>query len=222
MGAQLSLPWRAVGQDPGQRLWSQGTKALTPIDLLRLLLRGPSSTVLAEEVLAKGLAGLCHLDMNRLLQRGFDRGNASILLAAVELGLRLARARLPERQVLNRIGLVADYLHLRYGNPDQEVMGALFLDLQLGLLGEEVLYRGCLHRTVVEPRLIFKKALLCSASSVVVFHTHPSGNPAPSSEDLVFTRRLVAAGEWVGVRIVDHLILGHAGRWVSLQSRGAW
>jgi DNA repair protein RadC len=178
--------------------------------------------VLAEDLLAKGLAELWQFDAYRLLQRGFDRVNTSIVLAAVELGLRLARARIPEREVLNCTAVVADYLCLRYGNPDQEVMGALFLDVRNGRIDEEVFYRGSLSRSAVEPRLLLKEALLRSASSVVVFHTHPSGDPTPSAEDLVFTRRLAEAGKVVGVRLADHLILGHAGRWVSLQSRGAW
>lgn len=219
---QLSFPWRGARQDPGQRLWHQGAKALTPADLLSLLLRGPCAGVLAEELLEEGLGHLRQWDAHRLLQRGFDRVNTSIVLAAVELSLRLALARIPQRQVLKSTDLVADYLCLRYGNPDQEVMGALFLDVRGGLIGEGELYRGSLCRSVVEPRLIFKEALLRSAESVVVFHTHPSGDPTPSAEDLVFTRRLAEAGKVMGVRLADHLILGHAGRWVSLQARGAW
>jgi DNA repair protein RadC len=98
----------------------------------------------------------------------------------------------------------------------------MFLDLRGRLMSEAELYRGTLNRSAVEPRKILKEALLRGASAVVAFHTHPSGCPAPSSEDLVFTRRLAEAGELVGVRLVDHLILGSAGRWVSLQRRGAW
>jgi len=220
MRAQLSFPWQGGG--PGQRLWCHGVKALTPAELLSLLLRGASAEVLAEDLLENGLAELRQFDAYRLLQRGFDKINTAIVLAAVELSLRLARVRIPERQLLKRTDAVADYLCLRYGNPDQEVMGALFLDVRTRLIGEELFYRGSLYRSAVEPRLILKEALLRSASSVVVFHTHPSGDPTPSAEDLVFTRRLAEAGECVGVRMTDHLILGHAGRWVSLQKRGAW
>jgi DNA repair protein RadC len=223
--AQLSfLPrWRGAPQDPHKRLWCRGVKSLADEDLLGLLLRGPLVQELAEDVLQAGLAGLLQLDPRLLLQRpGFGRVNTAIVLAAIELGLRLARVRIPERRPLSRTDRVADYLCLRYGNPDQEVLGALFLDARSRLLGEAELYRGTLSRNAVEPRLILKEALLRSASAVVAFHTHPSGCPAPSSEDLVFTRRLAEAGELVGVRLVDHLILGDSGRWVSLQRRGAW
>ena len=61
-----------------------------------------------------------------------------------------------------------------------------------------------------------------AASGVVLFHTHPSGDPAPSAEDLAFTRRLAQAGEIVGIQLVDHLILGTTERFVSLRERGAW
>lgn len=72
----------------------------------------------------------------------------------------------------------------------------------------------------IEPRMYFKVGLLVGALGIVIFHSHPSGCPAPSSEDLVFTRKIVAAGEVVGIRVYDHIILGNLGRWVSLQSKG--
>jgi DNA repair protein RadC len=101
-------------------------------------------------------------------------------------------------------------------------MGALFLDTRNRLLAESEVYRGTLNRAAVEPRGLLKEALLRGAAGLVLFHTHPSGDPSPSAEDLAFTRRLAEAGELVGVRLVDHLILGSAGRWVSLRQRGAW
>lgn len=214
---QLSLRWTT---DRRPDLWC--VKSLTPGDLLGLLLRGSSAQVLAEDLLQDGLGELRHLDALQLRQRGLDKANTAIVLAAVELGLRLARVRIPERRPLGRTDLVADYLHLRYGSRDQEVMGAVFLDVRGRLIGEVDLYRGTLSRLAVEPRLLLKEALLHSASAMVAFHTHPSGCPAPSSEDLVFTRRLAEAGEVIGVRLVDHLILGGAGLWVSLQKRGSW
>ena len=90
------------------------------------------------------------------------------------------------------------------------------------LIAERELYRGTLNRAAVEPRLVLKEGLLAGAAALIVFHTHPSGDPTPSPEDLAFTRRLGEAGEVVGIRVVDHLILGGVGRWVSLAERGGW
>jgi len=85
-----------------------------------------------------------------------------------------------------------------------------------------VLYRGTVSRTACEPAGILRAALLCNASAVVLFHNHPSGDPSPSAEDLAFTRRLAEAGEIVGVRLVDHLIVAGPGRYVSMRERGVW
>ncbi len=76
-----------------------------------------------------------------------------------------------------------------------------------------------MHAVKVEPRDILKQAILMSAASFLLFHTHPSGDPAPSIDDLHFTRNLVKASEIVGVPLQDHLILGTGGRWVSLKAR---
>jgi DNA repair protein RadC len=129
---------------------------------------------------------------------------------------------LPEREPLAHPAAAASYLALRYAGRDQEVLGALYLDTRHRLIAERELYRGTLNRAAVEPRLVLKEGLLAGAAALIVFHTHPSGDPTPSAEDLAFTRRLGEAGEVVGIRVVDHLILGGVGRWVSLAERGGW
>jgi DNA repair protein RadC len=101
-------------------------------------------------------------------------------------------------------------------------LGALYLNARNHLIAEREVYRGTLSRMVVEPRVIIKEALLRSACSMVLFHTHPSGDPNPSMEDLEFTRRMLEAGKLLNIRLLDHLILGAHGRWVSLARRGAF
>lgn len=222
---QLALvpPRRRAHESPRKQLWCSGVSSLSDEDLLTLLLRGPSVREMVDDVLEEGLSGLMNLEPALLLRRpGFGEANAASLLAAVELGRRLARHRMPERRLLSRADLAADYLTLRYHNPDQETMGALYLDTRNRLITDTEFYRGTLSRVAVEPRAILKHALLHSASALVLFHTHPSGSPAPSAEDLVFTRRLAKAGELLGVRLVDHIIVGHTGHWVSLKCRGGW
>jgi DNA repair protein RadC len=111
---------------------------------------------------------------------------------------------------------------MRFALREQEVLGALYLDVRNRLLAERELYRGTLSRAAVEPRRVLQEGLLIGAAGCVVFHNHPSGDPTPSAEDLAFTRRLAEAGEIVGVRLVDHLVLGGPGRWISLRERGGW
>lgn len=143
-------------------------------------------------------------------------------VAALAFDLALTLTAPPkERQILGAPAAVASYLALRY-SAGQEIMGALYLDTRNRLIAERELYRGTVNRCAVEPRQILADGLILGACGMVLFHTHPSGDPSPSPEDLAFTRRVAEGGELVGVRLVDHLIIGGVGRWVSLRERGAW
>jgi DNA repair protein RadC len=99
---------------------------------------------------------------------------------------------------------------------------ALFLDTRHRFLSDAELYRGTINTARVEPREILRESLLRGAASVILFHTHPSGDPTPSREDLDFTMRIAYAASVVGVDLVDHLVLGSPGRYVSLKERGVW
>jgi DNA repair protein RadC len=213
---------------PRQRFLRVGGEALSDADVLSLVLgsgsRGVCPLELAREVLDErgGLLGLVGTSPELLRRRGLGEAKAAALLASVELACRLARREVPMRAPLKRSASVARYLALRYATPGQEVMGALYVDVRNRLIGEREIYRGTLSRTSVEPREIFLQALVRGASSLILFHTHPSGDPSPSLEDLAFTRRMLRAGEALGVGLLDHLVVGAAGRWVSLRDRGVW
>lgn len=215
-------------EKPRERMVKHGSAALSDTELVAVLLRtgkrGQPVLAMAREILAEvgGLAGLVGARPQDLVREGLGTAKAASLIAAIEVGRRLARSDVCDRRPLARPAAMASYLTLRYNVRGQEVMGAVFLDTRNQLLHDQEVYRGTLSRTAVEPREILKEALLKGAAGVVLFHTHPSGDPAPSAEDLSFTRRMVEAGEVLGVRLVDHLILGSSGRWVSLRERGGW
>ena len=209
------------------RLHRLGSENLTDEELLALVLQAGDhrSLVSAQGILREcgGLSGLPTAPLQSVVREGVGPSRSAAVRASVELGCRLARQRIPERRPMSRPAEVVSYLTLRYSRHDQEVMGALFLDIRHRLLEEAEIFVGTLSRAAVEPRQILRQALLNRAAGVVLFHTHPSGDPSPSLEDLAFTRRLAQAGETVGVRLVDHLVLGSGtGRWVSLKERGAW
>ena len=107
-------------------------------------------------------------------------------------------------------------------NDDVEMIYCIFLDAKNTIIAIEKIFSGSLTASAVYPREIVKRLIALKASAFVMVHNHPSGDPSPSAEDLAFTRRLAEAGEIVGVRLVDHLILGGPGRWTSLRQRGAW
>jgi DNA repair protein RadC len=213
---------------PRERLLSCGAGHLSDAELIAILLRsgyrGATAIEVARGVLAAagGLAGLLTLESKSLRAKGLGPAKIATLLAAVELATRVARAEVPERHALHRPAAAARYLLLRYARRDQEVMGALYLDSRQRLMHDAELFRGTINRAAVEPRVVLKEGLLIGAAAFLLFHTHPSGDPAPSAEDLAFTRRLAEAAQVVGLDMVDHLILGTTRRWISLRERGAW
>ncbi len=219
---------RRLDEHPRKRLLHSGAPALSDAELVEILLRNgcPGSTAreLARELLADygNLVGLANVEPSYLKRHGIGEAKAATIVAAFEIARRVAKARMPRRDLLAHPDTVASYLGLRYGLQDQETMGALFLDVRNRLIGESDVFRGTQNRAAVEPRGILKEALLRSASSFILFHTHPSGDPSPSEEDLTFTRRMAEAGDLVGVKLLDHIILGSTGRWVALGRRGAW
>ncbi|MEO8502537.1 MAG: DNA repair protein RadC [Acidobacteriota bacterium] len=213
---------------PRERLLANGAGSLADSELIAVLLRtgriGVSALELGRELLREsgGLEGLLGIRPEALRRRGLGEAKSAALLAAVEVGRRLARGQIPDREPMLHPAAVARYLLLRYAVADQEIMGALYLDVRHRLLGEREIYRGTLNRAAVEPRGLLKEGLLRGAAALVLFHTHPSGDPSPSAEDLVFTRRLAEAGDLIGVKLLDHLVLGATGAWVSLRERGGW
>lgn len=213
---------------PRERLLEQGSGALSDAELIAVLLRNgyrkTSAVQIAREMLDEkgGLTGLVGTTPQMLRRPGVGPAKAAGLLAALEIARRLARMEVEDRETLSRPAEVARYLHLRYQTRDQEVMGALFLDTRSRMLGDRELYRGTLDRALVEPREVLKECLLRGASGVIIFHTHPSGDPTPSREDTDFTLRMVDATKAIGIKLIDHIVLASTGRWVSIRDKLAW
>jgi DNA repair protein RadC len=220
----LDLP---LEDRPRERLARMGPAALSNEELLAILLRsgtrGESALDCARRLLATrgGLAGLAALTRAELVrEKGVKEARGSVLVAALELGRRLGAGAIAGRDLLNEPSLVKDYLRRARGDGTQERTGALYLNARNRLLHDDPeIYRGTLDRAIVEPREILKRALLANAAGVILYHNHPSGDPSPSREDREFTRRLSAAAESVGLRLLDHIVVGREGC-VSLREAG--
>ncbi|MCG8461024.1 MAG: DNA repair protein RadC, partial [Holophagales bacterium] len=210
---------------PRERLLRHGPGALTDAELIAVLVRAGrrrSKVVAAAERWiqdAGGLGRLLEAEPTIWRRFGLSDAAAAVLAASHELVCRHLRQRLPDRP-FERPGAVADYVLARYALAEQEVLGAFYLDANQALLGEQEIFRGAFLRLAVEPRTILRPALQHRARSLLVWHTHPSGDPTPSSLDLDFTRHLRRAAAAVGLDLMDHLIIGHGGRWVSIARRG--
>ena len=204
---------------PRERLLRLGPSALTHEELISLLLRTGtpaesalerSRTLLAAHGGLSGLAGASPEELSR--EPGVGPVRAATIAAAIEIARRLPAETLAGRDLLNEPRLVKEYLRQAQSDDSQERTGALFLNARNRLLkNDPEIYRGTLDRAVVEPREILRRALIGRAAGVILYHNHPSGDPTPSREDREFTRRLASASEAVGVRLLDHIVVGREG-----------
>jgi DNA repair protein RadC len=204
---------------PRERLLAVGPGALSNEELVALLLRtgsrGESALDRARRLLAAhgGLAGLSGVTATELASEpGIGPARAAVLGATFEITRRLPAATLAGRDLLNEPRIVKEFLRRTQADDTQERTGALYLNARNRLLkNDPEIYRGTLDRAVVEPREILKRALLARAAGLILYHNHPSGDPSPSREDREFTRRLAIAAEALGVRLLDHVVVGREG-----------
>jgi len=140
-------------------------------------------------------------------------------------GFRIALVREPgvklaERPQIRVAAEAAPLLAQYIGETDREVFAVALLTIRRRVLGLHTVSVGCLTSSLVHPREVFKPAILAGSAALILAHNHPSGDPEPSAEDVALTRRLVAAGQLLGIEVLDHVVLGEAGRFVSLRERG--
>ena len=206
------------GERPLERLYRLGPDALALAELLALLFRtgtrGSSSLDLAIRLLERfrsvqGLASAGDAELRAV--SGMGPAKIAGLRAAFELGSRLARTPLRRGEKLQSPEQVYACFGPRLRGARQEVFYVLLLDSRSRLIGEVEVSRGSLNQSLVHPREVFAPALREHAAAILVLHNHPSGDPNPSREDHEVTRRLVRAGEILGVRLVDHVVVGAQG-----------
>lgn len=213
-----------LDERPRERMRLHGPEMLSDAELLAILLGsgtpGRSALQLARELLADGLPAMARREWpNGRRADGVGPAKSCRIAAALEIGRRLAARQDGDRDPIRDAASIARPLIARYSHYVQERLGALFLDAKNRIIREREIYVGTLNATTVSTRDIIRLALEECAAGVVVFHNHPSGDPSPSAEDVVFTRKLVEAAGIMGIDVVDHLILG-ANRFVSMRSRG--
>jgi len=160
---------------------------------------------------AGGVRGLVRIGLDELRGvPGVGASRAARLKAAVELGRRTLFGDRDERPQMLTTGDLVEYLAPRYAGFGVERFGVMLLDMKQRVIRSEILSTGTVDASLSHPREMFRAAMLANASFVVAFHNHPSGDPSPSVADRFMTRQLHAAGEVVGIPLMDHIILGEA------------
>jgi DNA repair protein RadC len=217
---------------PRERLWKSGARSLKTEELIAILLRtgmkGKSAVALAAELLREhgdSLNGLSKMDVALLAKKkGVGRTKAIQLKAAFELARRMAGEE-HHREAVDDPAKAAACVREEFRSEDREVFRVLLLDTKNQLIRISAVSVGTVNVSIVEPREVFKEAIAHSATSIILAHNHPSGDPTPSSEDIAITKRLVKAGELLNIAVHDHVVIGlpAAGRdrdYVSLRELG--
>ena len=210
---------------PREKLQRLGVAALGDNELVAIVLGSGApdcgALQLANRVLqrAGGLRGLARASADQVCVHGVGPARAAQIVAAVELGRRTLVRSVLERPRYKTPRELACYLLPQYGAAQVEQFGIVMLDTKHRVLRIKLVSMGGLDQTVVEPRDVFREAAIVSASAVVLFHNHPSGDPTPSRDDLDLTDRMIRAGEIIGIDVLDHLILSEQ-RYYSLVEAG--
>jgi DNA repair protein RadC len=214
-------------EGPRERLRSRGVDALSSAELIALLLRtgarGHDALDVARTLLSRS-GGLDRLESAPACElaavTGVGAAKAASLIAAFELGRRCACSHLPEGAALRSPEDVFRHFGPRLRRVSHERFVVVLLDGRHRVLGEEMVSQGTLTASLVHPREVFRPALRQSAAAVILVHNHPSGDPTPSAEDRAVTERLCQAGEILGIRVLDHVVVAERG-YVSLREDGA-
>lgn len=215
-----------IADRPRERLIRQGAQSLSNQELIAILLRTgtkqESVLHLANRVLhfIEQIQELKNATLEEIMSvKGIGQAKAVQLLAAVELGRRLSQQRTDEKFTIRSPKDAATYLMLDMTSLTQEHFVVLFLNVKNQILHKQTIFIGSLNASIVHPREIFREAVKRSAASIICAHNHPSGNPSPSSEDIDVTRRLLEAGQIIGIELLDHVIIGDH-QFISLKEKG--
>lgn len=213
---------------PREKLLANGAKSLSDAELLAILLRTgtreDSVLRVAEKLLScykeSGLVGIAHLSPRDLSKvKGIGMVKAVTVLAALELGIRLAQYPTSQRIMIRSPQDVASFIMPRLRYEDKEQFLILLLNTKNHVLAAPIISIGSLNASIVHPREVFKAAVDYSAASIILVHNHPSGDPSPSKEDVLITNKLLQAGNIMDIRVLDHIIIGD-NRYISLREIG--
>ncbi len=209
----MKLKERLEYDKPREKLSNFGVSTLTDSELLAILLRTGSknesvmdlSTRILKEI--GGLNNLSQMSLSMLLKiKGIKLSKASIIMSAFELGKRVHK-KTEKKLKLNSTEEIFNYYRYEFTNAKQESFHILLYDTKMNLILKKEIYKGTIDSVNVHPREIFKEAIKESASFLIVMHNHPSGDTTPSEEDKEITNRLIEAGELIGIKLLDHIII---------------
>lgn len=201
---------------PRERLYQYGSENLSDEELISIILKTGTKGMSVKEVSLKLLENvgnikrLKDIGINTLMGiNGIGRVKAIEIKAAIELGRRIyIENNKLNGVILNNSLKIYEYFKDLVGNKKQEYFYTVYVDTKGRYIDKKCLFVGTINNSIVHPREIFKEAYLLSANGIICIHNHPSGDPTPSKEDVMITRKIKEIAMIHGIRLVDHLIVG--------------
>lgn len=215
-----------VNERPRERLINKGVTSLSDEELLSIVLKtgtkDVSAKLLASQILKEigNIQNLKNISFHELTKiKGIGAAKACLILAIQELHKRMNRKqeKIVDVKITNP-EIVYDY-YKSIVNENQEYFYCLYLDSNKKVLKEKLLFMGTVNQSMVHPRDIFKEAYTVNATAFICVHNHPTGDVRPSKEDKIVTQRLNQIGELMGIKLVDHVIVGE-GKYYSFLENG--
>ena len=198
---------------PRERLKLHGVDVLSNAELLAIILqkgtRKENVVDVANRIISKySFEKLSECSLTELKEiKGIGDAKGMQILALFELSKRIKSGVIAEKVVSNSEDIAKYYMERMRGLKREHLI-AVFLDSKNKIIKDKVISIGTLNSSLVHPREVFKEAIKNSANAIILVHNHPSGDCGPSSEDIEITNRVKAAGEMVGIKLLDHVIVG--------------
>lgn len=225
----LTVKELPISERPYEKCEKYGPSSLSDGELIAVIIRTGSrnerSIDVANNILScsnihKGLIGLNHITIHELSKiNGIGRVKSIQILCVVELTKRMAKATNEYGINFNSPEKVANYYMEEMRHLTREQVVLLMMDSKSKILKDMVISSGTINASLLAPREVFLNALKFSAVNIILLHNHPSGDPTPSKEDINSTRRIQEAGNLIGIKLMDHIIIGD-NRYISLKEQG--
>lgn len=195
---------------------SKGVNSLSNEELISCILKDGTRNINVKEISNMIISSVSNIQELRYLNyedlvkiKGVGMSKACSLLAAIELGNRInTKINSLNSIKLDDVSIVYEYYKNKIGYLKQEVFCVVYLDSKNMIIKEKELFKGTLNSSMVHPREIFKEAYIVDAVSIILIHNHPSGRVLPSKEDMNLTKRIIEVGNIMGIKVLDHLIIG--------------
>ena len=204
---------------PYEKCLALGANSLSNTELLAVLLRtgtkGVSVLELAQHILGpdcgdNGILNIHHCTLETLTSmKGIGTVKAVQILCLSELAKRLSKATAKDGLVFTLPSTIANYYMEEMRHQKQETVKLLMLNTKSKLLGETNISKGTVNASLISPRELFIEALEKRAVAIILVHNHPSGDPSPSTNDVLLTKRVKEAGALIGIELLDHIIIGN-------------